>query len=82
MFYLSYMAPAEVKGTIQVSCRPNGLGPLTDVKGRRWNIGAIVNDYVCACPENELHPYYTDTSGAAFGLVQQRWNPYRIEVVK
>jgi len=80
---LSYNTESEIEGTIKVYHAPRGLGILTDIDGKRWDIRGIIGRYVQAVPENELHPYYTDTSGCTnFGLVSQTWKPYLIEVVK
>lgn len=80
---LSYNTESEIKGTIYVRQAPRGLGILTDIHGKRWDIHGIIGRYVQACPENQLHPYFTDTSGFSnHGLVSQTWEPYLIEVVK
>ncbi len=82
MFHLSYTAPAEVKGTIRVQKRTWSLGVITDIEGNRWDIHGIIGDYVQACPIEGLHPYYSDTSGTSYGgVIEQTWNPYKIEVV-
>lgn len=81
MFNLTYTAPTEIKGTIRVNKRVCRLGPMTDAEGRRWDVCAVIGDVVCAVPIEELHPYYTDTSGAQFGFVSQTWEPYQTEIV-
>ena len=84
MFNLSYTSPCEIQGTIVLTKKPwSGLGIYTDVDGKRWDVRGIIGDYIQACPVDSLHPYYTDTSGFNdFGLVQQRWLPYKWEVVE
>jgi hypothetical protein len=84
MFNLTYTTPAPV-GVIRGS-KPVRLGPYKDAAGDRWDIRGIYSTqgdtWVQAVPEWGLHPYYTDTSGmGGYGLVQQTWNPYRIEVI-
>jgi hypothetical protein len=90
MFNLIYTVPSGSKGTIRVNKWPCGLGSIIDVDGVRWDIRGIFgwpNDpdlfykgRVWACREELLHPYYTDTSGADFGYVSQRWNSYWLEL--
>lgn len=69
------MTPAKSKGNIEFPHFPM-LGRNTDTSGKEWDVGAVVNNSVSAVPVHELHPYYTDTSGAGFGLVSQTWNAY------
>ena len=82
MFNLTYDTPAPIKGIIRCYQRPMTLGPFTDVEGGTWDIkGIFYSDGYCwvqACPRSSLHPDYTDTSGASFGYVSQRWEPYEI----
>jgi hypothetical protein len=85
LFSLSYSTPCEIQGTIELKEYPSRLGVYTDIHGERWDIygifGRDYGDYVQACPQNNMHPYYNDTSGQEYGLVQQQWKPYRIKVV-
>jgi len=81
MFSMSMMNKAEVKGHIKFKSFPR-LGREVDVDGNEWDIGAIICGTVCAVPLNQLHPYYSDTSGQSFGFVSQSWPPYTFEVVK
>lgn len=77
MFNLGYSTPCELKGVIVFNKQPSNLGVHVDIDGNKWDIkGIFGNAYVWACPLNELHPYYSDTSGQSFGLVQQSWKPY------
>lgn len=80
MFSLRYTEECELVGKITVSKPIHSLGNVTDINGREWNIHAIYNNIVQACPKDKLHPYYTDTSGATFGIVQQKWLPYEVVV--
>lgn len=77
MFNLSYMTPSELAGEIKVNKMHYSLGNFTDAEGKRWNIRAVINDILLACPIESLHPYYSDTSGASYGLVSQQWLPYK-----
>jgi len=70
------------KGTIRMKKFPTGgLGNYKDVDGKVWNINAIINGYVCACPVDELSPYWSSTASIPSGLYSQRWDPYKVEVV-
>jgi hypothetical protein len=85
MFKLSYDQPSEFAGTIRGKV-PQSLGSYWDAAGNKWDIRGIFGTkdgtWVQAVPESALHPYYTDTSGmGGYGLVQQTWKPYRIEVI-
>lgn len=86
MFRLSYTTPCEIQGAIRVNKPVMGLGYVTDVKGRKWDVHAIFGaggveaQIVHACRVENLHPYFRSTSSSRFGLVQQTWKPYRIEV--
>ena len=83
MFSLSYGSPCEIQGTIQLSKRIAGLGHVTDIHGVRWDIHGIIGKVVQACRMDDLHSYYTDTSGTNnYGLVQQSWKPYNIEIIE
>lgn len=62
MFNISTSTETEIKGTIQLFKRLTCLGNVKDIDGKFWDIHAIIGNYVQACPVNELHPYYTDTS--------------------
>lgn len=83
MFRLSYSKPSEIKGTIRFhkGRGPKGLGPFLDVNGKKWDINAIYGNTVCAVPYDELHPYYSSTASVDFGLVEQVWEPYRLEEI-
>ena len=89
-FFMSSSSPAPLKGTIRVKKPIRGLGPVTDVDGKNWDIKGVIGDYVQAVPYNELLGYYWDTSTTDFfnqgtmgsGIVSQRWDPYEVEVVK
>lgn len=82
MFRLTSMSYAELAGTIRFARPVRGLGVHTDIHGRRWDIRAIVGQTVCAVPMDQLHPYYSDTSGrTGFGFVSQKWRPYAVEIV-
>jgi len=81
MFSYSSHSPCEIQGTIWVNDPVYYLGPLTDVDGKKWDVHGIIGNYVQAVPMNELHSYFTDTSGFnSYGLVQQTWKPYLIKV--
>lgn len=81
MFNFSFNTPCEIQGKIQVTKRISWLGLVTDIHGARWHINAIIGNYVQACREEQLHPYYTDTSNTSdYGVVSQRWLPYEIEI--
>jgi len=93
MFHLSSMTPGTCHGTIKVSEPICGLGQVTDIYGERWDINAIINNRVCACPAADLHPYYRSTSDEWYfdpegtdsgnsGVVSQTWHSYKVEVVK
>lgn len=82
MFRMSHMTPAKLAGIIEVERPIHQLGFLTDIHGNKWDIHGIIGNYVQACPKDQLHPYYTDTSGQGFGLVQQTWQPYGIKIVR
>ena len=85
MFNLTYTQESEVKGKIQFKSKPQCLGPAIDVHGKVWDIRGLFylqgGNYVWACPKNEVHPYYYDTSGSNHGVVSQKWDPYEVEVV-
>ena len=84
MFNLSYSAPCEIQGEIKTK-RPiymSGLGVYTDVDGKKWDVRGIFGTIVQAKPLDQLHSYYTDTSGRSFGLVSETWKPYRNVVVE
>ena len=85
MFDLRYSQPCEIDGTIILREKPMHLGPITDVRGNVWDIKGIFDMknglWVQACPRNELHPYYYDTSGTnSWGLVSQTWKPYKVKI--
>ena len=74
---------AKTAGTIRLKRPVSGLGNVTDVEGRQWNIRAIIGRIVHAVPLDELHPYFSDTSSFSnYGLVSQSWSAYDIEVVE
>lgn len=79
MFKLVYMSKSEVVGTIRFKERVYGIGIFIDVNGKEWDVKANFGNWICAKPLNELHPYYTDTSGRDFGLVSEKWLPYLVE---
>ena len=84
MFSLSYDSLSKLQGTITVKKMSWDLGTLTDTNGNRWNVrGHFSRDgihVVQAVPENELHPYYNDTSGSNYsGLISQKWEPYLLK---
>jgi len=83
-FRMSSISPAkEFAGTIQVRKPIRSLGPVTDIHGQKWDIHGIFGKHVSACKESELHPYFTDTSSnPCYGLVSQKWEPYKVEVVE
>jgi len=70
------------RGTIRLNKFPSGLGNYTDVDGKRWNINAIIHGYVCACPLDEVSPYWSSTADIPSGLYSQTWHPYKVEIVK
>jgi hypothetical protein len=82
MFRLSTMQPCEIQGTIKVAKRTYQFGTITDIEGNQWDVNGYIGDTVLAVPLSGLHPYYSDTSGASYGLVQQSWKPYKLEIVK
>lgn len=80
MFYMSYMSPAPIAGTLRLHRKPMSLGPYTDVDGVRWDVHAILNGYVCARRQDRHQDYYsTDTGACSDGF--HTWLPYRVEVV-
>lgn len=88
MFSLTTTTPH--KGPIKsivVKYPVSRLGNIVDVYGNEWNINGIHNidgkPSVWACPVNELHKYYTDTSGSSYGgqIISQKWEPYFVEIV-
>lgn len=89
MFHLRTSEKSEIKGTIRVKKEDRlklRLGKFTDADGKCWDIAGIFllesGDWIQACPCSSLHPYYYDTSGTnTWGLVSQRWEPYRLEFV-
>ena len=84
MFSFSSLTESKkgFKGTIRMKKFPSaGLGIYTDVDGKKWDIHAIINGYVCACPLDELSPYWSSTANIPSGLYYQTWEPYKVEVV-
>lgn len=82
MFSYSSLIPSKSRGTIRITGRIR-LGPITDVDGKMWDVKAIVGKKVCACPMDELHPYYTDTSNTQYSrVINQTWESYEVEIVK
>ena len=81
MFSFTSFTESKVKGTIKLKKRVSGLGIYTDVDGRKWDINAIINGYVCACPLDEVSPYWSSTANIPSGLYSQMWHPYKVEVV-
>ncbi len=82
MFDLAYSSPCPIQGTIRVAKPIMRPGPLTDLDGRHWNVWGIIGKVVIAVRESELHPYYTDTTNHTYGIVQQRWQPYKVKIVE
>ena len=84
MWNLRYTRPSGLAGVIHVSQMVSGLGTLIDVDGVRWHVRQIFSrdglTVVSACREDELHPYYTDTSMRGHGVVSQIWEPYGVVV--
>jgi hypothetical protein len=85
MFSLTYSTPSEIAGDIRVNRFLDlHIGSFIDADGKRWNIwglqGGRDGGIAWAVPEGEVHPYYTDTSGCNFGMIQQTWKPYRIVI--
>ena len=64
------------------------LGNHTDIDGNRWNIAGLYRKdgvwSIAACPQDQLHPYYTDTTTDCFnhGTVRQKWSAYEVEIKK
>ena len=89
MFNLSYSTPSSIKGTIEVSEPIYCLGTVTDIHKKKWHINGVYGRHnglewegmVQACPMNEMHPYYTSTANESFGMVYQRWEPYKVKLV-
>lgn len=81
MFSFTSFTESKVKGTIKLKKRVSGLGNYTDVEGRRWNVNAIIGENVCACPLDELSPYWSSTANIPSGLYSQTWEPYKVKVV-
>lgn len=83
--------PCEIQGTITFHKSPH-LGPNTDVEGNGWDVRSIRGDTVNAVPKEQLHNYYSDTSGdhssyfdvgtSGPGTVTQTWKPYKYKVEK
>lgn len=81
----------EFQGTIKLNKMQYGLGPMTDVDGKRWDVRGHFGNWVQAVPMENLHSYYTDTSGndgqyfnmgtAGSNVVSQKWRPYKLEIV-
>lgn len=83
---INYTSTTPYKGQVKtlrlkLDPRRHGTGRYQDVDGKWWDVRGYANDYVNACPCDEVHPFYSDTSGAQYGFVSQSWPPYRIEVV-
>jgi len=76
------MQKSSIKGIIQVDRPVYHLGALIDINGDRWDVAAIIGEYICATPQETLHPYYSDTSMSSYGLVSQKWEPYLVQVQK
>ena len=79
--HLSYFSTSEIKGTIEVHAPIRALGDIIDVHNNKWNIRALIEDYVLACPLNDLHPYFTDTSNTQYPFVSQEWGPYLVKQI-
>ena len=85
MFNLSYDTPCEIQGIIEVDKPIYMLGPVTDIHKKQWDIRGVYSKdgkaVVQACPMSSMHPYYTSTCNQNFGMVHQRWLPYKVKVV-
>ena len=87
---ISTSHPCELQGTIRFRQCPH-LGSNDDIDGNRWDVHAILGETVQAVPQDNLHDYYTDTSGdicgyfnvgtSGSGIVSQTWKPYNYEIV-
>jgi len=82
---MTYTKPCEIQGTIYVKRLIGRLGPVTDIRGNKWDINGIFcrdgKQSVWAVPMSGLHPSYYDTSGSIYsGLIRQEWKPYLVEV--
>lgn len=81
MLYISSFDITEKEcGIIEMNGPIRSLGMVKDIKGQLWHIRAIVGEFVNACKEQDLHPYYKSTSSTSFGLVHQTWNTYKVVV--
>lgn len=82
---LSYFKDSEPKGSIKFKKDPRyyGLGRYEDENGNWWDVNAVIQNYVCACKLENLHPYFKDTSDFRnHNMVFQTWEPYKIELVE
>ncbi len=84
MFFIQVSSPCDFAGTINAEEMPAMLGPWVDANGHHWDVRGIFQlaegNWVQACPQGSMHPYYTDTSGRQFGTVHQTWKPYRVKL--
>ncbi len=88
-FKMSSMRSAPPVGTIRVRRPITSIGTIVDVDGNKWNVRGITSGGVSACPLQNLHPYYTETSGNNYGngtsgsdIISQKWDAYLVEVVQ
>jgi len=91
MFDLSYSTPCEFQGTIRVKKIVYGLGNITDIDGKVWNIYGHFGDWVQAKPLNGVHPYWSSTAAESWnfdptastsgncGMASETWKPYKLE---
>ena len=97
-FSMRTSSPCEFQGTIRLKKMPSALGIYKDLDGVAWDFYGIFNGpkygpWVQAKKMNELHPYFTDTSGRGYSdttgngpfdstLITERFMPYKIEIVE
>jgi len=86
MLNISSITPAKPVGVITLNKPILGLGVVTDVEGNKWDIGAFGGNskkkWASACPLNQLHPYFSDTSGRSYRTVFQKWKAYEVKIVR
>jgi hypothetical protein len=63
-----------------------GLGLYLDQDGETWDVRGVFgttqpHPTVVAARKDEMHPYFSDTSGDSYHFVQQTWLPYYVVVV-
>lgn len=81
MFSYRSSSPCIVQGHLVFRSFPR-LGINVDNSWNRWNVECIRGNYLNACLEDNMHPFYTSTSNDQFGFVHQTWKPYTYEVIK